>query len=64
MSLLHSLETAETVEAPYDGQAVSLPPRRHVLDLDDFSPAEILATLDSTRGMAEVLHRDIKRSPR
>ena len=63
MSLLHSLETPETAEAPHDGQAVSLPPRRHVLDLDDFSPAEILATLDSTRGMAEVLHRDIKKVP-
>ena len=40
-----------------------LPPRKHVLDLDDFSQAEILAVLESARGMAEVLGRDIKKVP-
>lgn len=43
--------------------AVELPPRRHVLDLDDFSPQEISAVLESARGMAEVLGRDIKKVP-
>ena len=40
-----------------------LPPRRHVLDLDDFNPSEIWALLESSRGMEEVLHRDIKKVP-
>ena len=40
-----------------------LPSRRHVLDLDDFSVEEISAVLDSTRGMAEVLGRDLKKVP-
>jgi len=37
--------------------------RRHVLDLDDFSPGEIQGVLDSAKGMAEVLGRDIKKVP-
>ena len=41
----------------------SAPPRRHVLDLDDFSPAEIQEVLKSAKGMAEVLGRDIKKVP-
>ena len=40
-----------------------LPPRKHVLDLDDFGRSEILAVLESARGMAEVLGRDIKKVP-
>ena len=39
------------------------PPRRNVLDLDDFAPAEILAALDGAAGMAAVLRRDIKKVP-
>ena len=39
------------------------PSRRHILDLDDFSPAEIQDVLDSAEGMAEVLSRDIKKVP-
>lgn len=42
---------------------VELPPRRHVLDLDDFSLEEILAVLETSGGMAEVLSRDIKKVP-
>ena len=38
-------------------------PRRNVLDLDDFSPAEIVAVLDGAAGMREVLRRDIKKVP-
>ena len=40
-----------------------LPPRKHVLDLDDFSPPEISAVIESAKGMAEVLGRDIKKVP-
>ena len=41
----------------------SLPARRHVLDLDDYSKEELMATLDAAHGMAEVLSRDIKKVP-
>lgn len=48
-------------------QLVEPPPgegrRRHVLDLDDFSPAEISTVLENTTAMNEVLHRDIKKVP-
>ena len=65
MSTSRVIETA-AIETASLGQVegvVELPPRRHVLDLDDFSPAEISAVLDSARGMAEVLSRDIKKVP-
>ncbi len=60
MSLSQAVPAASL--ALVDG-VVELPPRRHVLDLDDFSPAEISAVLDTARGMAEVLSRDIKKVP-
>ncbi|MEX0801271.1 MAG: aspartate carbamoyltransferase catalytic subunit [Dehalococcoidia bacterium] len=37
--------------------------RRHVLDLDDFSVAEIDAVMDTTEAMKEVLGRDVPRVP-
>ena len=37
--------------------------RRHVLDLDDFTAAEIDSILDSAEAMREVLDRDIKKVP-
>ena len=37
--------------------------RRHVLDLDDFAPAEIEQVLDTAVEMREVLRRPIKRVP-
>ena len=37
--------------------------RRHVLDLDDFAPAELDAILNAAEGMHEVLGRDIKKVP-
>ena len=40
-----------------------LPPRRHVLDLDDYSREELESALAATHGMAEVLGRDIKKVP-
>ena len=39
------------------------PPRRHVLDLDDFSQDEIERTLRMTDAMKEVLGRQIKKVP-
>ncbi len=60
MSLSQAVPAASL--ALVDG-VVELPPRRHVLDLDDFSPAEISAVLDTAGGMAEVLSRDIKKVP-
>lgn len=39
------------------------PQRRHVLDLDDFSPQEIDLVLRSADAMKEVLGRDIKKVP-
>ena len=42
----------------------AIPPRRrHVLDLDDYTAAEITATLDNAEAMQEVLSRDIKKVP-
>ena len=60
MTASRAIETHELTPAP---ELAELPPRRHVLDLDDFSPAEISAVLESTQGMAEVLGRDIKKVP-
>ena len=54
------------METELAGQTVhadGLPARRHVLDLDDYSRAELEATLASAHGMAEVLGRDIKKVP-
>ncbi len=61
------MTTTKPIEtAPLDGgmaQPEGLPPRQHVLDLDDYSREELAAILESTRGMAEVLRRDIKKVP-
>src|SRR3990172_9403946 len=37
--------------------------RRHVLDLDDFTPHEIEAVMDTTDAMKEVLSREVPRVP-
>ncbi|MBI2872537.1 MAG: aspartate carbamoyltransferase catalytic subunit [Chloroflexi bacterium] len=37
--------------------------RRHLLDLDDFSPQEIEAVMETADGMREVLGREIKKVP-
>ena len=60
MTLPHIMEENLTGRAV---QADCLPPRRHVLDLDDYSREELTATLASAHGMAEVLGRDIKKVP-
>lgn len=38
-------------------------PRRHVLDLDDFSAEEIMDVIQNADAMKEVLNRDIKKVP-
>ena len=60
------MTTSETIEAAAIDSPVGpdiLPPRKHLLDLDDYSSTELLATLESARSMAEVLRRDIKKTP-
>ena len=60
------MTTSETIEAAAIDSPVgpdNLPSRKHLLDLDDYSKAELLATLESARSMAEVLRRDIKKTP-
>ena len=47
----------------HDGSASVQPPRRHILDLDDFSRAEIELVLQNADAMREVLRRDIKKVP-
>ena len=53
----------QTIENLAAGQEETLLPRKHVLDLDDYSREELAATLESAHGMAEVLGRDIKKTP-
>lgn len=60
MSLPRAIEAAAL---PTTVGIAELPPRKHLLDLDDFTPSEIWALLESSRGMEEVLHRDIKKVP-
>jgi aspartate carbamoyltransferase catalytic subunit len=60
MSLSHTIETAGL---PPASSAAGVSPRRHVLDLDDFSPVEISSVLDTSCAMAEILGRDIKKVP-
>ena len=60
MTLPQTVEEHLTEEAM---QADILPPRRHVLDLDDYATEELQAILTSAQGMAEVLGRDIKKVP-
>jgi aspartate carbamoyltransferase catalytic subunit len=43
--------------------ASSLPPRRHVLDLDDYSIEEIELVMQTTDAMGEVLRRSIRKVP-
>ncbi len=42
---------------------IVLPPRKHVLDLDDFSPEEISQILETAGVLAEVLNRPISKVP-
>ena len=42
---------------------VLIAPRRHLLDLDDFSTGEINDLLDSAEGMLEIASRDNRKTP-
>jgi aspartate carbamoyltransferase catalytic subunit len=44
-------------------QKVALPPRKHILDLDDFSPEEISQVLETAGALSEVLNRPISKVP-
>ena len=63
ISISDAIESAPTAADSIDMEVPGMPSRRHVLDLDDFSQDEISAVLDSAKGMAEVLSRDIKKVP-
>src|SRR5437773_6309607 len=53
--------------APATAPAVAEPPRawtrRHLLDVDDFAPAELEAVMQTADAMKEVLGRDVPRVP-
>ncbi len=56
--------TAANEPELFRGSATVVPwNRRHVLDLDDFTPYEITATLDNAVAMRGVLDRDVKKVP-
>ncbi len=46
-----------------DALPTGLPPRRHVLDLDDYSLSEIEVVMQTTDAMQEVLQRSIRKVP-
>ncbi len=58
-----SIREASNRETAGPDPAAIPPRRRHVLDLDDYTAAEITATLDNAEAMQEVLSRDIKKVP-
>ena len=59
------MSLSRTIDTPEIGgvQGPEPTPRKHVLDLDDFSQEEIAAVLESARSMKEVQGRDIKKVP-
>ncbi|SVA85463.1 uncharacterized protein METZ01_LOCUS138317, partial [marine metagenome] len=59
------MSLSRTIETPEIGGALGteLAPRKHVLDLDDFTQKEVAGVLGSARSMKEVLGRDIKKVP-
>lgn len=65
MTVAETLLGARTLETSGGEDAAERMPfrRRHVLDLDDFTPHEILRVLDTADIMKEILRRPIKRVP-
>ena len=66
MTLVGEIASRPTVLAPSSPAAplhTRARPRRHVLDLDDFSVQEIEAVLQTTSAMKDVLQRPIKKVP-
>lgn len=49
------------IVAHVEREQPSILPRRHLLDLDDWSPEELRAVLDAAKGMREVLRRPERR---
>ena len=65
---MRATQTVRTEATPHDagnGRAggTPVPQRRHVLDLDDFSPEEMDSLFETTRAMVEVLGRSVKKVP-
>ena len=65
---MRATQPVHTDPRPHDagnGRAdgAPLPQRRHVLDLDDFSPEEMDSLFETTRAMVEVLGRSVKKVP-
>ncbi len=54
---------APTTRSYAEGVRAHQRPRRHVLDLDDYTRREIEDVLDDAEAMSEVLNRDIKKVP-
>ncbi len=66
MSVSRSFEASKVLERPIPGpaKAKGTPmPRRHLLDLDDFSKEDIEEVLETAAAMKDVLRRDIKKVP-
>ena len=55
--------TLSRIAEEYAAESGFLTARKHVLDLDDYSQQELKETLELAHGMAEVLGRDIKKTP-
>ena len=55
--------TTASPSAPAASETAGPGPRRHVLDLDDFTADEITAVLEDAAAMREVLSRDVKKVP-
>ena len=62
MPTLHSASAPIATDAA-QGVAPCWPGRRHVLELDDFAPGEIVQVLDTAASMKEILSRPIKKVP-
>lgn len=60
MKVIESIEAAPATEQPVSKNGSR---RRHLLDLDGFTPAEIQEVLDTTDAMKEVLGRPIRKVP-
>ena len=58
-----SIDTERSPQAAAEPESTGVWNRRHVLDLDDFSPQEIDLVLETTDAMKGILSREIKRVP-
>jgi aspartate carbamoyltransferase catalytic subunit len=63
MAMTQTSPHSAVAAPPPNGTIAAWPGRKHVLDLDDFSPGEIVQVLDTATSMKEVLSRPIKKVP-